>query len=152
MVELADITPDLVERLAAEMRPADAQEVWLSHQHRPLEALQRSVSVSPWCVAAVDAEGPLAMFGVGSRLLSETGSPWMLGSVRLANYRREIARWSPDVVRHMRSGYSTLENRVLAANVASVRWLSWCGFTLEEPAPFGPFGALFRRFWMKGDL
>ena len=145
------VDPDLP-ALAAALRPEDAREVWLSHRHTPAEALRASVRGSVLCWTARDATGPFAAFGLGGAPLALTGAPWMLGTTRLSLYARDLARHSRPWVRYMRQAVVLLENWVWADNMTSVRWLRSCGFTLEPAAPFGPFGAPFHRFWMKGDL
>jgi hypothetical protein len=144
---------ELLEEIADGMRPADVEEVRLSHGHSPLAALEASVRSSPLvCYVAVDDGRPLCAFGVGGRPLAVKGSPWLLGHERLGDYRRELARLSRPMVQMMSARFSLLENWVHADNVVSVRWLKACGFTLEPAAPFGAQGAMFHRFWMKGGL
>ena len=151
MVEFVRPTEELILAAARTMRPADVREVWLSHHDGPERALRSSVAASPrLCAAMVAPEGPVCLFGVGSLLLSGRGSPWLLGTELMARYRREVAVRSRPAVAYMRRRWRTLENWVHADNIVSVRWLEACGFTLEDPAPFGPEGAPFRRFWMQG--
>lgn len=147
-------TDALLAQIADGMRPADAQEVFLSHGHDPLRALQGSVRQSSlFSYVAVDGtDGPLCAFGVGGRPLAFTGSPWLLGHRNLDKHRRELARLSRPMIQVMAARFSLLENWVHADNVVSVRWLKACGFTLEPAAPFGARGALFHRFWMKGGI
>ena len=133
------------------MRPADALEVRLSSGATPREAVFRSVDSSPVVkVVALLDEDPVAVFGVGATsLLSERGSPWLLGTSRLALCRRELAARSRAIVCEMAGRYRLLENYVHADNVTSVRWLASCGFRLEPAAPYGVAGALFHRFWKR---
>jgi RimJ/RimL family protein N-acetyltransferase len=43
--------------------------------------------------------------------------------------------------------FGRLENYVHAENKASVRWLKWLGFTMDEAAPYGPRGENFIHFY-----
>lgn len=144
-------TATALERLAGEMRPVDREEVRLSHGLEPGPALEMSVAASVRCRLAEDDLGPLAVFGVGAHMLSPVGSPWCLGSYRLDGYRREFARVSRPIVAWMRPGFERLENWVYSGNIVSIRWLRSCGFILDPALPYGPAGALFHRFYMKGD-
>lgn len=143
----------LLKQIAEGMRPADVEEVRLSHGHDPLEAICASADASPLvCYVAMDGQDPICAFGVGGRPLAVKGSPWLLGHTRLESRRRELAVLSRPVVQMMAARFSLLENWVHSDNVVSVRWLKACGFTLEPAAPFGAHGALFHRFWMKGGI
>lgn len=153
MVKFIRPTEEAIVAVAQGMRAADTVEVWLSSHHSPETALRRSVDESPvMCLAAVAPEGPLCIFGVGSSLLSDTGSPWMLGTDLLDHgYRRFLAAHSRRFVAAMRHRWSRLENWVHADNLRSVRWLEACGFTLGPPESFGAESALFRHFWMNRE-
>jgi RimJ/RimL family protein N-acetyltransferase len=65
-------------------------------------------------------------------LLSWTGNPWLLGTDALRRVSREFLRQCPDYVTRMQERFPRLENFVHAENRLSLRWLKWCGFTLEE--------------------
>jgi hypothetical protein len=151
VVDYVEPTEEALVRLAGEMRPVDRREVMLSHGQEPEAALRMSVAVSVRCLMAVDERGPLAVFGVGGSALSSTGSPWMLGSIRLASYNREFARVSRPIVRWMRKDFERLENWVSVDNMVSIRWLRSCGFILEPAVPYGVAKTLFHRFHMEGD-
>ncbi len=153
-VKFAKPTHDLVRVLASNMRGCDRTEVWLSHGYTPLEAAQISVGKSKSeCYAAVAGDVLLAIFGVGKASpLALTGCPWFLGTEELAAYHPEMAKLSQPVIEYFRGGYTRLENYVHDGNVVSIRWLKRCGFTIEPEQPYGPYGALFHRFWMPGKV
>ena len=151
MVRFVKPTDELVAAVAADLREADKLEVWLSHRHDPADAVAASIASSPLIrYVAVDDQGPICAFGVGALgLLSDHGAPWLLGTRRLDEHLRQLARMSRPMVTMMRQRYRTLENWVHAGNLTSVRWLKACGFTIEEPASWGACGAHFHRFWMR---
>jgi hypothetical protein len=150
VLKLARPTRDHALAIAAGFRPADRAEAWLSHQYAPLEALEVSMARSKrdsYTVLAGDE--PIAMFGVGiGSLIANTGVPWLLGTKGMDDHRQELAAMSRPLVQYLRGGYARLENWAYSANIRSIRWLALCGFTIEPEAPFGPFNAPFRRFWM----
>jgi hypothetical protein len=139
-----------VDAIAATMRPMDAAECW-SLGVAPLDGLRQSCAASLACWTALEAGRPIAMWGVSAaEMMGRTGCPWLLGSERLGAHRRQFLRESRARLAPMKAMFPRLENHVLADYRASVRWLAWLGFTLDDPAPMGPFGAQWRRFWMEG--
>jgi hypothetical protein len=153
VVEFKEPTATAVKYIADTMRSLDVVEVLLSHGHTPLQALNRSLDLSPkkW-VAYVDGD-PFVAFGVGElSLLSSIGSPWALASRSFADYRRPFAAYSRRIIADLRRGYEALENYVWRGNIDSIRWLRSCGFTLDPAAPHGPGGHPFHRFTMPGVL
>jgi hypothetical protein len=150
--KIVPATPALLRQVAEDLRPSDRIEVWLSHQHRPQQALEHAAKLSVWTFCVVDDEGPLAAFGLGGRPMSTVCSPWLLGTTRALSAWRAWARFSRPIVQMMTKDVELLENYVHAGNMQSVRWLAQCGFTLDDPKPYGALGAPFHRFWMRGDL
>ena len=141
-------------RLAPFMRAADRAEVLASHGLEPATALMLCVRTSPlFCWAAEDDHGVIVMWGVGAASrLSSVGHPWLLAADRLAGreYLREFLRLSREYVSAFRREYDFLENYVDARNELSLRWLRWCGFRVEPPAPYGAEGQMFCQFTMQG--
>jgi hypothetical protein len=56
---------------------------------------------------------------------------------------------SRETIHLLRRVYGPLENWVDARNRLAIRWLRWCGFEIEAPAPYGPHELPFCRFSMK---
>lgn len=132
------------------MRQADLAEVFATGTD-PVRALHEGIRRSVHCwVATVDGR-PACVFGVApiGSLLSDTGAPWMLGTDLITQHQRAFMRRSPRYIAHMLDAFSHLLNFVHAENEPSVRWLKRMGFTLHEPAPHGPNGALFHRFELR---
>ena len=127
-------TPEHIPAIAADMREADRREVWASHRHTPEEALEYSLERSELAWACLVEGVPAFMWGAvrqGS-LISLTGTPWLLGTPAILKVSREFLRQCPVYVARMQERFPRLENFVHAENRLSVRWLKWCGFTLEE--------------------
>ncbi|MDR1242719.1 MAG: DUF2833 domain-containing protein [Deltaproteobacteria bacterium] len=149
------ITPALPEHIpaiAADMREADRREVWASHRHSPAQALENALAHADLAWTCLVEEVPAFMWGVSryGSLISPVGSPWLLGTNLFFNARRklhrEFLRQCPAYVDRMQECFPRLENYVHAQNVLSIRWLKWCGFTLErEPESFN--GENFYLFW-----
>jgi hypothetical protein len=51
----------------------------------------------------------------------------------------------------MQSLFPRLENHVHADNVLSVRWLQWCGFSIDD-TPEAYNGENFYLFWRNADV
>lgn len=132
------------------MREADQREVWASHRHTPEQALAASLDATDHELAwtcLVDGV-PAFMWGAARRgsLLSMTGAPWLLGTPEMRTVWREFLRQCPAYVARMQAAFPLLENYVHAGNRTSIRWLRWCGFTVEtQPSLFN--GEMFYLFW-----
>lgn len=145
-------TRDDIPIIAQWMRECDRLEVWQSHRQMPESALEQSFKHSSRVWTGLTKDGlPCCMFGVAAQsALSDTGSPWLLATDDVYKVWIELLRHSKYYVGQMSEGFSLLENWVAAHNTTSIRWLKWCGFELEEAAPFGPDQVLFHRFTMGG--
>jgi len=75
----------------------------------------------------------------------------MLGSEELNMPRvgNEVGKRSRYYVLEMKRHFQRLENYVDARQKRSIRWLKWCGFTVENPKPWGTLGLPFHQFWME---
>ncbi len=136
--------------LAAGMRAADRREVWASHRNVPYEALSRSLKTSERAWTALLDGRPMVMWGVArlGSIMSEVGTPWLLGTDDLKKCWLELLRQSRPWVERMQEGYRRLENYVHHDNRLSIRWLLWCGFRVEpEETIF--HGEVFHKFWRK---
>ena len=141
-----------VQRMADCMRPADAEEIRLSHGHTPFESLSHALSLSPESVLCETIGGdPICMYGVAP-MAGQIGCPWLLGTPLMTKHSHFIARESLRHIKTMRKNVFRLENWVHCDNIDSIKWLKWLGFTLHEAIPFGVGRALFHHFTMEGDL
>lgn len=140
-------TEESVRSIADTMRAADAAEVMASSGHLPLESLTNSVINSDFTTMVWIDDVPCVMFGLLRRdFTSGRGVIWMLGSHNVMKHQRELLRCTPPVIEEMLSKCSTLYNYVHDRNTASIRWLKWLGFTIEDPEPGGINGELFHYF------
>lgn len=149
MVKFVKSNRKLIERVAADMRQADIDEVWASHRHAPLESLTGAVSSSDYH-AIVTFEGePIAALGlrVGSYLSGE-GVPWLLSTNAALKHKREFLTNTESVVSSMLDITPRLVNYVHADNKLSIRWLKWIGFTIDDPIESHLSKELFHKFHM----
>ncbi len=136
--------------IAARMRASDRREVWASHRHTPSEALQNALARSELAWTCLVRGEPALMWGAGDAGARNTGSPWLLGTADIDQVSREFLRQSRDYVARMHERFPRLENCVHHANRPSIRWLRWCGFTVESANParvVSIHGEPFFRFW-----
>jgi hypothetical protein len=145
-------TPEHIPAVAAHMREADRREVWAYSRHKPEEALRVSLSRSLFARTVIVDGLPVLMYGVGvPALLGSTGSPWLLATDAVYEVLFSFLKYSRVVVRHMQSLFPRLENYVHADNALSVRWLRWCGFSIDDtPELFN--GEPFYLFWRNSDV
>lgn len=148
-----DFQPNDLWTVALNMRDEDRAEIKASHGADPLTALIASVEGSDLKWTITDEQlGVIGIFGVG-RSVGEPrrGSPWLLATPDLELRYISFLRQARGYVQQMQDAYPFLENWVDARNTVSIKWLAWCGFTLDEPETFGVEGRLFRRFDMRRE-
>lgn len=132
------------------LRKADVDEIWASTHLGPMEALVMSRKASPICQTVVRGKEPIAIFGCApepERPL--VAGVWFLATDELSKIRHSFLRGSRECVQRMLKEYPLLYNWVDARNTESIRWLKWCGATLEDAKPFGPEGLPFHFFSIK---
>lgn len=138
--------------IADNMREADQREIWASSRHTPDVALRKSLELSALAWTCFVDGTPAFMWGVAGQggILSEAGAPWLLGTDAIYKVSREFLRQSRAYVDRMQALFPRLENHVHAGNALSIRWLTWCGFTLDE-APVRINGEEFFMFRRDAD-
>ena len=110
-----------------EMRKGDAHEVMASHGLCPLRSLQESFRVSRECNTVIHEDGSIVgMFGVAD--YGHYASPWLLGTDKLIDTRKEFIPQAKKWVERMNNDYPLLLNYVHADNDVSIRWLKSLGF------------------------
>lgn len=113
--------------VAPEMRLQDVIEVGYSNGLEPLRALQEAYRVSQVCNSVIHEDGSVvAMFGVSDNGIF--ASPWLLGTDKLLDTRKEFIPQAKEWVEEMSSIYPILLNYVHVDNTVSKRWLKSLGF------------------------
>ena len=147
--EVIPATLEHAKALQGRLRKSDLQEIEASTGRDPDKSLERAWRVSELCWAGLIDGRVVALFGVARlSVLSETGSPWLLGSEEMESAAIEVGRRSRQYVREMKRHFVHLENFIDARQETSIRWLKWCGFTIDPAAPWGVLRLPFHRFWM----
>ena len=113
--------------VAPEMRSQDVTEISYSNGLDPLTALIEANRVSQVCNSVIHEDGSVvAMFGVSDNGIF--ASPWLLGTDKLLDTRREFVPQAKKWVEEMSSIYPILLNYVHVDNTVSERWLKSLGF------------------------
>lgn len=149
-IEFIRPTESMIKSIAADMRQEDANEVWASNHHTPLESLTKGWDLSDFATIAMCDNEPLVMIGLVKRdILTGSGVIWMLGTNKSLNYRKEFLRQTQPIIDEMLNICPRLCNLVHSKNLSSIKWLKWLGFTIEEPIKHGSDNELFHRFYLE---
>ena len=135
--------------LAATLRDGDRAEIQAMGRD-PRRALRFAyrASLMPPRVATVDGQ-VAAMWGLGGDLISDVGEPWLLTGHAADRVPFAFVRIAKAELAAMLAVKPRLDNYVAADYAKAVRLLEGLGFRIDPPAPIGPKGALFRRFWIE---
>ena len=76
-------------------------------------------------------------------------TPWLLGTRAILKVQHEFLKQCHSYVGVMQNAYPVLENFVHVDNRASIRWLRWCGFTIDKEVPEVINDEDFYRFYME---
>lgn len=148
-VEIVPATEAHARELAGRLRAADRAEI-MAAGIRPGRTVLSSWRHAVVRKAALVDGDVAALWGVTGMVLGGVGTPWLLtappcemvSALTFARiYRAEAVS--------MLGLFGLLENYVDSTYYGAVRMLVIAGFKLDDPAPFGRFGALFRRFEMR---
>ncbi len=121
--------------VACNLREADRLELSYSDPESPPEtaAMDSFLESGLLCFAIVVRGEAVAMFGCGATEAEGVGSAWMLGTddIKFAFpiLSRQLVPW----LDWMNEFYPILVNYVHADNRVALRWVSWGGFTFNEP-------------------
>lgn len=138
---------NLVDVIARDMRQADVVEVWEARHLTPLEALMDGWSKSELSAVVTVDKKPCVMLGLVVRdVLSDIGSPWLLGTNEALKHKRQFVSLVEPVLNHMFTRCSLLYNWVHSENHDSIRWLKRIGFIIDEPEEYGINKAMFHKF------
>ncbi len=134
---ITEALPEHIPAIAEHMREADRREVWASHRHTPLEALEFALQRSELAWTCMVDGLPSFMWGAArtGAVLGCTGAPWLLGTPAIVKVRHDFLRYCPHFVAAMQSAFPCLENYVHAENTLSIRWLKHLGFMVNEDMP-----------------
>jgi hypothetical protein len=148
-LELITATEAHARELIRSLRVADRAEI-VAAGSRPGQAVLASWRDAVIRRAALVDGEVAAIWGVSGSLLGGVGVPWLLtGSPCERVLPLQFARIYRAEVVSMLGLFTRLENFVDATYIGAIRMLILAGFRLDDPAPYGPRGALFCRFEMR---
>lgn len=121
-----------VSYVAEKMHPGHAAEVWALGRQSPLQALQQALAMTDQAFAARELDGtPVALVGIAGGVLDTTGSPWMLATMSVVLYPREMLHYGRAMLRDgFARQYSRYENEVWATYTPGVRYARHLGFEI----------------------
>lgn len=154
MIEIVPACYEHVEQLCESLRVADLNELEasgaLAHTGSPRVLLELAVALSVEAWAGVADGETFALCGVAPHPDKPgVGTPWMLGSPQLARHGKAVLKTCVPFIHRWLERFPLLTNHVDARNRLSIRWLRWCGFSFDRPAPTGVNGELFITFYME---
>lgn len=142
---MADI--DTIEPL---VRQADRDEITGALGIPMREAMADGIRDSSKASKIVVDGHTVAVFGDAPySLLGGVGVPWLISTVHVERYPKAFLSVCKPEVAEMLTRHQELLNFVDVRNTVAIRWLKWLGFQFDDPAPYGPRGMLFQRFWMR---
>lgn len=112
------------------------------------QVVSESVSNSELAYTLMLQNQVMGIMGVGRSPRDPRGGKiWFLGSASLeANVDSALIRESRKIVDDLIKPFELVFNFVSAENVASVRWLRWCGFEFIRIIP--DYGVANKPFWL----
>ncbi|WP_439392326.1 hypothetical protein ACRQ5Q_22280 [Bradyrhizobium sp. PMVTL-01] len=147
---IVDVRPSEVGdvyKLAANLRAEDAAEVEALGLDATI-AIRRSYR-DAILRRSYYVDGELAaMSGLCGALLADIGEPYLMTTPVAERAKVSFIRCARQAVGEMLLYRVRLEGHVAASYTRACRLLDVLGFTLSEPRPFGPKGALFRTYTM----
>ncbi len=113
--------------IAPLMRSQDVTEIGYSNGLTPLKSLQGAYNASEVCNSIIHQDGSVVgMFGVANN--GVFGSPWLLGTDKIIETRKEFIPQAQTWVEDMNTIYPLLLNFVHVDNTVSKKWLKSLGF------------------------
>lgn len=144
-MRLVEARPSHIPFLAQHMRGADVLECG-AFGRTPRAALSSGLGSSLWALTAIVDDAPHAMMGVTSTsMIAGLGVPWMLGTERVYDHARDLARWTPIIIGEMHKTFPVLENLVWVGNDRAIRFIRRAGFEICD-APINVGGTAFVHF------
>ena len=146
-IRIAQYEPAHGDYIAANLRPSDKREMYYMAVLTPAAAIKATTASAVRSYTALVDGLPALMWGVSRRsFVSSVGVPWLLGTMVAEDHQYKFGRETLTYFKEMASLFPVMENYALAENKRALRWIKWAGFDIEEPRPYGAFGAEFVRF------
>lgn len=145
---LHDVDDKVAADLAQNLREIDRDELSLSTTNSVERTIELSLTLSDWALAGYMGDELIAVGGVVpvSPLQSDRGVPWLLATQAMERWPVAFGRVTKRLVGGMMYDYEELQNYVFAGHTDAMMWLRRLGFSFDQAAPHGPYGAMFCRF------
>lgn len=146
---------DQADHIASHLRKQDYQEIYRSTGRCPKSITNKSWKISDLKWITFFKREPVALSGVVDGE-NNTGIPWMVATDKFHNnevesfFLNNCRKYVTDIF--LFKDYNLLKNCIDAKNTKALKWLEWCGFTLEEEMPFGVFNLPFIKFFMSRNV
>lgn len=144
---------DAVE-LAANLRPADAEECRAGTGRDPLPVLLEGLKESAEAHSIVIGGELAGVWGVvplgGSVLGGRLGLAWLMTTKVVERHAKEFWRLCLREMPHILERWGCLVNAIDARHAQAVRWARRLGFHVGEPRPWGD-GAMFHPFSVRKE-
>jgi hypothetical protein len=152
IIEVFDTSYDEhVKDVARNLRVQDFDEVFAATGEIPLESVVEDwiMSSRRWIVLNKNNKA-VAVLGVRPKtMFSDIGIPWLLGTKGLEKMKKFFVKHSKMIIEQMKIGFKVLYNYVDTRYIKAVKWLVWCGFTIEGTELIGALNMPFHRFYME---
>jgi hypothetical protein len=139
IIEVFDTSFDeLVDDVAKNLRAQDFDEVFDATGKVPFGSIVEDwiMSSRRWIVLNKYNKA-VAVLGVRPKtMFSDIGIPWLLGTKGLDKMKKFFVKYSKMIIEEIKKGFKLLLNFVDKRYLKAVRWLRWCGFTIEEAMPY----------------
>lgn len=147
---MLSLTLDDIATIEPLVRQADRDEITEALGIPMVDALRDGIRDSRKASKIVVDGLVVAVFGDASfSLLGGLGVPWLISTIHVERYPKAFLTVCKPEVAEMLTRHAELINFVDVRNTVAIRWLKWLGFQFDDPAPYGPRGMLFQRFWMR---
>jgi hypothetical protein len=114
------------------MRKCDRDEVYASHGHTPLQALEQGFKEGEECWTVLLEKEPIAMFGISKMKFHELGGVWFLGTNKVYLAKKAFYTEAPKFLERWQREYPALFNIVDLRNEASIHWMVQMGFEVAD--------------------
>lgn len=132
------------------MRKEDKIEIMAYSGFTPKQAVELGVKRSDLISVALINDEPCAIFGlVKGSLLTETGTPWLLGTDLIDQHKKSFVKHTKLGIEQMLNVCPKLSNYVHCKHIKSIRWLTTMGFQFRDPEPVGLNKELFVEFFLE---
>lgn len=145
MIRIEKATEAHIEQISGLIRKIDRDEIWSAGHITPEESIRLGLSGEAY--TCWFDEDIACIFGCKPvTLLGDTACPWMIATAVIEKKPKTFLRHCKPLVSYWQEQYETLVNYADDRNEIVKKWVSWLGFTLYPPEPYGYEGMPFRKF------